>query len=117
MMQVPAGGVNVTSPVVGLTVHPDVDVLSTPYVTGLPEPPPVAVTVYVVPGNGFVGGVFVKVMVCGDIAMFPLSTTVAGAASAELTLALFANEPAAAGVIDTDMGGSVVPIAMGSVLL
>jgi hypothetical protein len=56
---VPAGNVKVTTPVTELTVHPEV---STPMlkVTGFPDGPPVAVTVYVVPGSGLVGGVLVK---------------------------------------------------------
>jgi hypothetical protein len=54
----------VTSPEDEFTVHPDVEVLSTANVTGLPDAPPVAAAVYVVPGSGFVGAVLVKTIVC-----------------------------------------------------
>jgi hypothetical protein len=65
MTQVPTGALNVTSPLEALTVQPDVEDPSTRYVTGLPEPPPVALTVYVDPTGADVGGVLVKVITWG----------------------------------------------------
>jgi hypothetical protein len=63
MTHVPTGAKRVTNPVEELTVQPEVDVWSTLKVTGLPDAPPVAVTVYVVPMSGLTGGAFVKLMV------------------------------------------------------
>jgi hypothetical protein len=114
MTHVP-GPVKTTTPVAELTVQPDVDVPSTLKVTGLPEPPPVANTVYVAPGNGLVGGVLVKVITWGTREIVPLSRVVAGAASAELTLALLEKEPDVVGVTGTDIAGSAVPAARGTV--
>jgi len=63
MTQEPAGALNLTRPLAELTVQPDVEEGSTLKSTGLPEAPPVAVTVYVAPTVGLVGGVLVKVMI------------------------------------------------------
>ncbi len=63
--QVPAGALKVTRPDAWLSVHPDVDEGSTLKLTGLPEPPPVALIVYVAPIVGLAGGVLVKVMTWG----------------------------------------------------
>jgi hypothetical protein len=45
MTHVPAGDDNETTPVAAFTEQPDVELLSRVYVTGLPDPPPVANTV------------------------------------------------------------------------
>jgi hypothetical protein len=85
MTQVPGGALNVTRPVVEFTVQPDVEDPSTLYVTGLPDPPPVAVTVYVEPTDAEEGGVLVKVITWGVLASVPASLADAGAPSEELT--------------------------------
>jgi hypothetical protein len=62
-----------------------------------------------------VGGVFVNVMLWGTREIVPLSRVVAGAASAELTLALLENAPLVVGVTGTDIAGNAAPAERGSV--
>jgi hypothetical protein len=115
MTQVPVGALIVTSPLEALTVQPDVEDPSTLYVTGLPDAPPVAVTVYVDPTGADVGGVLVKVITCESFTKAPASVAVAGAPSAELTFALFENGPGVDDVVTgIEIAGSVVPGEIGS---
>jgi hypothetical protein len=61
-----------------------------------------------------VGGEFVNTIVCGTGVIEPLSTAVAGAASKELTFAVFVNGPVVDGVVAVmEMGGNDVLGAMG----
>jgi hypothetical protein len=61
-----------------------------------------------------VGGVLVYVMVWGMRVMVPVSVVVAGAASAELTLAVLEKGPVAVGVTGTEIAGKAVPAVSGS---
>jgi hypothetical protein len=54
-------------------------------------------------------------MAWGTRVIVPVSAVVAGAASAELTLAVLEKGPAAVGVTGTEIAGSAVPAASGTV--
>jgi hypothetical protein len=114
MTHKPAGDDSETTPVEALTEQPDVELLSRVYVTALPDPPPVADTVYVEPTRGEVGGEFVNVIDWGTGVIEPLSVDVAGAASDELAFAEFVNGPVVEDAVAVIViGGNVVPVLIG----